>query len=337
MLERSELWAGPRPRMLATVTTSEGDQQPRLTVAAVAKRLGVAPATLRTWDRRYDLGPSDRVDGTHRLYNPADLARLERMRRLVLDGVSPGEAARIARDEPSDDRPAPTASGFPDLSGRLEARASTPPRPVPGSDELVRGLVRAASSLDSEAVSTTVRQQLAEHGVISAWNNVLLPVLVIVGARWAASGEGVEVEHLLSDCVNGALRQHALHHAPVAPPRPVLLACAPGDLHVLPLHALAAGLAERGTASRVLGADVPAHGLAAAVRRTGPAALFVWSQTAASGDPATLAQLPITRPPTAMVAGGPGWDLDRLPDHVTVVDDLGVALALVGQALQTAQ
>ena len=29
--------------------------QPRLTVAAVARRLGVAPATLRTWDRRYGL------------------------------------------------------------------------------------------------------------------------------------------------------------------------------------------------------------------------------------------------------------------------------------------
>ncbi|HYN74868.1 MAG TPA: transposase, partial [Candidatus Limnocylindria bacterium] len=26
---------------------------PALTVAAVARRLGVAPATLRTWDRRY--------------------------------------------------------------------------------------------------------------------------------------------------------------------------------------------------------------------------------------------------------------------------------------------
>ena len=31
-----------------------------LTVAVVARRVGVAPATLRTWERRYGLCPSDR-------------------------------------------------------------------------------------------------------------------------------------------------------------------------------------------------------------------------------------------------------------------------------------
>ncbi|MGI9196332.1 MAG: MerR family transcriptional regulator, partial [Candidatus Nanopelagicales bacterium] len=37
-----------------------------LTVAAVARRLGVAPATLRTWDRRYGVGPTEHAAGSHR-------------------------------------------------------------------------------------------------------------------------------------------------------------------------------------------------------------------------------------------------------------------------------
>src|SRR3954462_4667125 len=67
----------------------------RLTVAAVARRLGVAPATLRTWDRRYGLGPTLHAAGAHRRYSRSDIARLETMRRLVLDGVPPADAARI--------------------------------------------------------------------------------------------------------------------------------------------------------------------------------------------------------------------------------------------------
>ncbi|WP_158374109.1 MerR family transcriptional regulator [Cellulosimicrobium cellulans] len=71
---------------------------PILTVAAVAARLGVAPATLRTWDRRYGLGPSEHTAGAHRRYSTADLARLMTMRSLTLDGVPPADAARLARE-----------------------------------------------------------------------------------------------------------------------------------------------------------------------------------------------------------------------------------------------
>ena len=64
-----------------------------LTVAAVARRIGVAPATLRTWDRRYGLGPSTHEAGEHRRYCPEDLAILTAMRKLITAGVAPAEAA----------------------------------------------------------------------------------------------------------------------------------------------------------------------------------------------------------------------------------------------------
>ena len=58
----------------------------------------------------------------------------------------------------------------------------------------------------------------------------------------------------------------------------------------------------------MLGARTPPQALADAVSRTGPAAVFVWSQTAATGDPAQLAGLPRQRPPLRLFdAAGPGW------------------------------
>jgi MerR family transcriptional regulator, light-induced transcriptional regulator len=309
---------------------------PRLTVSAVAHRLGVAPATLRTWARRYGLGPSEHAVGAHRRYTAVDVARLEAMRRLTLEGVPPGEAARVVLATPFAPG-AVTAGPMPDREGSLRGRGPGGPGgrvlALPGADGVVRGLGRAAMALDARTVTSTLRHEVDEHGVLHTWEHVLRPVLVAVGERWAATGQGVEVEHLLSDCVSTVLREVA--ERAVDPPgrRPVLLSCAPDEHHTLPLHALAAALGERGVAARSLGPSMPAAAIEAAVRRTGPAALFVWSQLPGTADPAVLAALPVTRPPTSVVVGGPGWRADRLPHRVTVAVGLPHALELVERAV----
>uniref|UniRef100_UPI00278C55D1 MerR family transcriptional regulator n=1 Tax=Streptomyces venezuelae TaxID=54571 RepID=UPI00278C55D1 len=69
---------------------------PGLTSGAVARRLGVAPTTLRSWDRRYGIGPAARESGRHRRWTPDDIAVLQEMCRLTASGVPPAEAARAA-------------------------------------------------------------------------------------------------------------------------------------------------------------------------------------------------------------------------------------------------
>src|SRR3954449_9476144 len=110
---------------MATTGRDGGDPEapsPMLTVAAVARRLGVAPSTLRTWDRRYDLGPSAHTAGSHRRYGPDDLARLVVMRRLTLEGVPPADAARTGPAPPPGPR-APAAAGRRAAGGRRPDRA----------------------------------------------------------------------------------------------------------------------------------------------------------------------------------------------------------------------
>ncbi|TDC79943.1 MerR family transcriptional regulator [Actinomadura sp. 7K507] len=305
-----------------------------LSVGAVARRLGVAASTLRTWDRRYGIGPSRRSTGTHRRYTPADVARLEVMQRLLLAGAPPGEAARAALEAPGAELGAPGAG--------LEAPPGEPPSPrghgaggnrVPvgaatrgpeGAE--VRGLARAAMALDAPAMSDAVRTALARDGVTRAWNGLFVPVLGGIGRKHAATGDCVDVEHLLSSVLLG-------HLAGVPPPvrprnaRPVLLACAPEEQHSLPVYALAAALAEADVAVAFLGARVPARALAAAVRRTGPVAVFVWSRIAETGDPAWFGALPASRPPYRLVVGGPGWARDRLPAAAVQVASLDEAVA----------
>jgi MerR family transcriptional regulator, light-induced transcriptional regulator len=292
-----------------------------LTVAAVARRLGIAPATLRTWDRRYGLGPTGHTSGAHRRYGPGDLARLEAMRKLTRAGVAPAEAARlaVAAPEPSDPATLPRRSG----GGRVIAISS--------SSLAARGLGRAAMALDSVTATEMVRESLRRRGVLWTWQQVVTPVLHGIGRRWELTGEGVEVEHLLSECVVGALHTEI---APILTPvnaRPVFLAAAEEEQHTLPLHALAGALAERQITSRVFGGRLPRTALADAVRRGGPAAVFVWSQLRGTGDPEQLSALPSQRPPARLVLGGPGWG--GRPPGAIVAADLGEAVEIIADAV----
>jgi DNA-binding transcriptional MerR regulator len=312
----------PDPAPAGAGTRRDHPHTPRLSVAAVARRLGVAPATLRTWDRRYGLGPAQHTPGAHRRYAPADLARLERMQRALLQGATPAEAARLAAAPPAE----PARSS----ENRPEARV------VP-TDRWALGMGRAATALDTAAVRGLLGEAAAAVGLVRTWDEVVRPVLGAVADRWACTGEGVEIEHLLSEAVIGVFGARAPAAGPPADVRPVLLASMPGELHHLPLTALAAVLAERGVPVRPLGPNLPSEALAAAVRRTAPAAIVLWAQDAATADPGVLAGLPRTRPRFRSFTAGPGWADAAVPDRVHPLVSLADAADRLGTLLGVTQ
>jgi MerR family transcriptional regulator, light-induced transcriptional regulator len=348
----------------------EDVDEPRLTVSGAARRLGIAPGTLRTWDRRYGIGPTEHTRGRHRLYSAADMARLELMQHALVQGASPAEAARYARAAlPSQD-----GSSGGDGAARPDPEALTPPRPelgpvplvdtgngavpaaidpderpvragggtlrMPGAGPRARGLGRAALAMDPGAACTLLEESIAADGLVGTWNDVARPVLVAVGQRWATSGRGVEVEHLLSECLIAVFSTRAAGlQATRVPPngvpagrplRPVLLAGMPTEMHVVPLAVLAALLAEHGIGCRSLGPALPADALAAAVRRTAPAVVVLWSQLKPTADTAVIATLPVTRPRFRTYVAGPGWDGAALPAGVSWLGSLTDAIEQIG-------
>jgi DNA-binding transcriptional MerR regulator len=297
-----------------------------LSAGVVARRLGVAVTTLRTWHQRYGLGPSQHLPGHHRRYTPQDLARLEVMRRLTAEGVAPAEAARWAQRAPDSPSREP---GWP------RRRAAVRPRdggglafPVNAVGPAARGLARAAMRLDAVGICETIERVIAADGVVAAWDGVLRPVLAGLGDRHAATAGLVEVEHLVSRCVSEVLA--AVIRAAIRPDPPrILLACADEEQHTLPLEALAAALAQAGVATRQLGARVPVPALVRTVNRTGPAAVVIWSHARTTADPAQLrAVMAGPRRPLLLLAAGPGWRAESLPAGVLRPASLSEALSL---------
>ena len=317
---------------------------PALKVAVVARRLGVAPATLRTWARRYGLGPSAHVAGAHRQYSADDLARLMVMRRLTLQGVAPAEAARLAvgtraedDTEPGPGRvPAqPRHPAFEELVGddRVDFGRAGGGQVValPSSGPAARGLARAAMGLDGAACLRVLEVAIERDGVVVAWEELARPVLAALGRRWEATGAGVDVEHLLSEALLSSLRAASAGERRRSSAT-ALVACAEEEMHSLAVHVLAAALDERGVTARVLGARVPRQALCDAVRRSGPAAVVVHA-TMPVNDAGALADLPRLRPAPRLLVGGPGWAGVRLPRGVHQVTSLAEAVDQVALAV----
>jgi hypothetical protein len=187
-------------------------------------------------------------------------------------------------------------------------------------------------SLDTYETNRILREAIRRQGTILIWNTMIMPVLRALGERTRVSGDGIDVEHAFSESILAVLRGIA-----VAVPAPrsfptILLACADADYHSLPLHALAAALAEREVPTRMLGTGLPPHALAASVRRTGPSVIVLFARMAGAdaGDSEALRR---QRPAPTIILAGPGWRSDSIPASARTAASLGEAVDEVLRAV----
>jgi MerR family transcriptional regulator, light-induced transcriptional regulator len=269
---------------------------PRYPVRAVADRVGVPIATLRSWNQRYGIGPADHSPGRHRLYSEADIALVQQMRRLIGRGANPGSVARAALDSMV---------------------------PAPADTDALLG---AAFELDVFQAGGLLDRHLRRYGVIDTWDQLIRPAISAIAARQADGESCIDVEHALSWTVSRSLQQ-----LPITAPdgsASTVLACSEGDEHTLALEALRAALGERGLAAVMLGADVPAAALTDAVARIAiPTTVVLWAQSGRTADVATVRAVLAAR--ARLLLGGPGWKSVRLPSKATRVESLGAAVALL--------
>lgn len=315
------------------VSEPEADPPPStgVTTGSLARRLGVSPTTLRSWDRRYGLGPATRAQGRHRRWTPEDVAMVVEMCRLTAAGIPPGEAARAAKAQTGGHHPQPVALSVApsrppnhgvaapaDPSQPVHASRSGSGLPLGNVRHECKGLARAAVRLDAVAVQEQLTAVIRAHGLVVTWEEILSPALQAVGRKWESAGERyVEVEHLLSWHISATIRHVCVAAAPAQrewKSAPVILACLPGEQHTLPLEALNAALAERGVATLMLGSAVPAEALTAAVQRVGPSAVVLWSQSGSTASLPLAHHVASTRwgirgarTQSHVLLAGPGW------------------------------
>jgi DNA-binding transcriptional MerR regulator len=276
--------------------------QPHLRIGELSRRVGVSPALLRAWERRYRLLDPARTDGGLRLYGPEDERRVRDMQAGLRRGLSAAEAARAA------------LSG---AAGVQETGLSSGP------------LAAALDAMDAEEAHLLLDRLFATFTLETVLSEVILPYLHELGERWSRGEASVTQEHFASNVIRGRLMSLARSWGTGGGPLAVL-ACAPGEQHDLPLVAF--GLALRGQGWRIafLGTDTPADSVADAAGMLDPALVVVSAVTSEAFERSEDELADLARSSPLAIAGAGASE--RLAERIGcrfLADDPVSAAALV--------
>jgi MerR family transcriptional regulator, light-induced transcriptional regulator len=225
-----------------------------LNIAALARRTGVAPDTLRKWEQRYRILQPTRTAGGQRRYSERDVARVEWLCDRLRQRYRNGEAANLHG----------TAGVTPARTARDHLEA----------------ILAAVGLGEPAAIGLLVDQAFALHDVDETLEEILAPLLREIGERWQRGELTVAEEHVVSEAVRSRLG-HLLADAGGGVRGTAVLACAPGERHELGLMMLAIALRRDGWKVTYLGADTPLAEAAELARRQSARVLGISVTTAA--------------------------------------------------------
>jgi MerR family transcriptional regulator, light-induced transcriptional regulator len=252
-------------------------------VGELARRVGVAPETLRAWERRYGVLRPARTPGGYRVYDTEDELRARRMRELIESGWAAGEAAQAV-----------TAAG--EVAPLRRVRS-----PIGGAASEV---LPALLGFDCAAAQAAFDRVFAARSMDAALRDVVLPALHEVGERWARGEITVAQEHFATEVISGRLRSLGREFDHGLGPR-VVLAGPAAERHDIGLLCCALALHFRGWRVTYLGPDTPTDAIQSAVGVVDPDVVVVG---AVQRHPLRLAAPALSRLATkvTLAVGGAG-------------------------------
>jgi len=305
------------------------DLDPRHPIRVVAQRTGLSPATLRAWERRYQVVEPSRSAGGQRLYSDRDVERLRRLHQLT----EAGRPISLVASLPDD--------ALEELQAEDRSRRYLPPAPAASAapatpaSALVASALDRVGALDGDGLEAVLRRGAVTLGVHTFLEEVVTPLLHGVGDAWARDALGPAHEHLCTGVIEGVL---AWLHEPVAGgadgPR-LVVATLPGERHGMGAMLVAAAAGLEGWKVTYLGVDLPVAEIARAARvvEARAVALSVVNGDTAAGAADALRELRRALGPGVglFVGGGSAGRLptDELPPGVERLESLsGLSEAL---------
>ncbi len=258
------------------------------TVKRAAELTGIAPDTLRVWERRYGVVAPLRSEGGYRLYDDSALRRLAAMKTLIDSGWGAAQAARHVLDGIARVDGAFTASRW-----MLSWATSPPWRALP-----------ATSTPQRSTRPSTKRSPRGRSN--RSWTHWLMPSLVHLGNAWRGGSVTVAGEHFVSATVQRRLAALFDAAGSSLPDPTVVVGLARGSRHEIGVLAFATALRRAGPGVVYVGGDLPPEEWVATIdsRSAAAAVLGVPSPEDVPAVRETVTMLAAAHPTLHIYVGG---------------------------------
>lgn len=204
-------------------------------IRLVSELSGVAPTTLRAWERRYQLLKPQRTPKGHRLYSQLDVQRVLTVVKLLQSGMSISEACQKV-----------------DQSLDRETNKEQEQWPA-----LQRRMLKAIEMFDERKLDSSYQEALNLYPFGVVTEKLILPTLSLLGERWQERSCGIAEEHFFSAYLRNKLGARLQHESQRRNGSLLVIACLPGELHEIALLLFAIELLNHGYRTLYLGSNMP--------------------------------------------------------------------------------
>lgn len=238
----------------------------------VASQLsGVASATIRAWEKRYNAVNPERAENKHRLYSETDIEKLALLYKLTELGQSIGKIAHL--DLPD------LIEVYTRLMHRPydEKHLITPHHDKIDSEKMLVSFFLALSAYKLDIISHELEKAKSILSPRELCLNILVPLFHEIGNKVARNELTIAQEHTLSAIVAFHLGQMIGQHYQKNLQRNelILITTPEGEMHEIGILASALLCVHYGMKFIYLGANLPALSLAEASNALNPHAILI--------------------------------------------------------------
>jgi len=156
------------------------------TLYALEKLTGIKTATIRVWERRYNIIKPKRTETNRRWYDDDDLKRLINISVIYHSGIKISKIAKYSGSE-------------------LEEKAEFLTMDSPISDTHIKSLIVAMLNFNGNAVNEILLRSIINSGFEETFSNVVFPFLRRVGIMWHTGSVNTGAEHFITNIFRGRL------------------------------------------------------------------------------------------------------------------------------------